>query len=115
MPEQANMEVTTVRKQTTIRRRRVRHGLAVLAFSAGTTVLMPASPAHAAPTCHPQLYTYQGGGWCEYQAGWRYFGGVQCTDGRWYYGPAIDSGNRIGSYGYCPTGSYANRAIVVPF
>jgi hypothetical protein len=102
-------------KQRTTWGRRVRHGLVVLAFTAGATALMPASPAHAAPACHPQLFTYHGGGWCEAESGWRYFGGVQCTDGRWYYGPWRYSGDQGGSYGYCPTGSYANRAGVFPY
>jgi hypothetical protein len=87
--------------------------LAVLVLSAGATALMPAAPAQAAPACHPEIFTYHGGGWCDYEYGWGYFGQVQCTDGRWYYGPVKSDQSR--SYGYCPSGSYANRVNVTAF
>ena len=95
--------------------RRIGISLATLTLSAAATVGVSGDPAYARPACHPEIFTYSGGGWCEYQEGWDYFGGVQCTDGRWYYGPPRDSGNRIGSYGQCPSGSYANRVLVTAY
>ncbi len=100
-------------KQRVTGRKRGILGLAVLALSAGATVLTSASPAQAAdPQCHTRLYTYHGGGFCSGSGtSPHYVGGVQCTDGRWYYGPLRDMGDERGSYGYCPSGSYANRAM----
>ena len=60
-------------------------------------------------TCYAARYTRSAGGWCDGNGpNWRYQGYVGCTDGREYWGPVRWAGDRRGSYGYCPTGSYMN-------
>jgi hypothetical protein len=66
--------------------------------------------------CYPVRYTRSAGGWCDGNGpNWRYQGYVGCTDGREYWGPVRWAGDRRGSYGYCPTGAYANYGGVQAF
>ena len=98
--------------------RRVGLGIAALAVSAGGTVVMPASPAHAAGSwlgpCYPAHNATSAGGWCDgngpdhgYQAR------ITCTDGRVYWGPSRWAGDRRGSWAWCPSGSYLNYGILL--
>ena len=59
-------------------------------------------------TCYPQVGSYWGGGWCDGNGpDWHYYGWVHCSNGWNYYGVDRWAGDRRGSYGYCPSGTYA--------
>ena len=93
----------------------------VIRYTAGqpapaNTATAPTILASWLGNCYPVRYTRSAGGWCDGNGpNWRYQGFVGCTDGREYWGPVRWAGDRRGSYGYCPTGSYANYGGVDAF
>ena len=59
-------------------------------------------------SCYPAYGSNWGGGWCDGNGpDWVYQGHVYCSNGGEYYGVVHWAGDRRGSYGYCPGGSYA--------
>jgi len=76
------------------------------------TVLKPAAAVRPDAgwlgNCYPAVGSNWGGGWCDGNGpDWVYQGHVYCSNGGTYYGVVHWAGDRRGSYGYCPSGSYA--------